>query len=256
VNISFLGAHNVESCDTGYTCLVIDGIIAIDTGGLTAGLSFAMQRSLKAILLTHQHYDHIRDTPGLAMNLYASGDSISVYGTADVYGALTTHLLDGEIYPDFLKRPPENPTLRFVEIVPYQGMKIEGYVVLPVPVEHAVPTVGYQITSPEGKSVFYTSDTGPGLEECWQHVAPHLLIIEVTLPNEREERALEAGHLTPALLKQELLAFQKEQGYLPQIVTVHMNPELEEEIETELGDVAVALNHPITPGYEGMQLRL
>jgi phosphoribosyl 1,2-cyclic phosphodiesterase len=221
VNISFLGAHNVESCDTGYTCLVIDGIIAIDTGGLTAGLSFAMQRSLKAILLTHQHYDHIRDLPGIAMNLYASGDSISVYGTADVYGALAKHLFDGEIYPNFLKRPPENPTLRFVEFLPYQSMKIEGYVVLPVPVEHAVPTVGYQITSPEGKSVFYTSDTGPGLEECW-----------------------------------ELLAFQKEQGYLPQIVTVHMNPELEEEIEAELGDVAVALNHPITPGYEGMQLRL
>jgi len=256
VNISFLGAHNVESRDTGYTCLVIDGIIAIDSGGLTASLSLQAQRSLRAILLTHYHYDHIRDIPGLAMNLYASGDTINLYGTGDVYGTLTTHLLDGEIYPNFLKRPPESPTLRFVEIVPYQSMKIEGYVVLPVPVEHAVPTVGYQITSPEGKSVFYTGDTGPGLEECWQHVAPQLLIIEVTLPNEREERALEAGHLTPALLKQEMLAFQKSQGYLPRIVTVHMNPTLEGEIRAELEDVAASLNHPITPGYEWMQLRL
>ncbi|HEY33007.1 MAG TPA: MBL fold metallo-hydrolase [Dehalococcoidia bacterium] len=256
MDIRLLGAHNTESCDTGFTCLVIDDIIAIDTGGLTASLSFAEQRALKAVLLTHHHYDHIRDIPSLAMNLYASGDTINIYGTGDVYHGLTRHLLDGEIYPDFLKRPPENPTLRFVEILPDQGMKVNGYVVLPVPVVHGVPAVGYQITSPEDKSVFYTGDTGFGLEECWRHVAPQLLIIEVTLPNEQEEKALEAGHLTPALLKQELLAFQKSLGYLPQVVTVHMDPTLEEEIKVQLEEVAAALHHPITPGYKGMLLQL
>jgi len=256
MEIRLLGAHNVESRDTEYACLLIDDIIAIDSGGLTARLSFAEQRALKAILVTHQHYDHIRDIPGLAMNLYASGDTVSVYGTAEVYGTLTKHLFDSEIYPNFLKRPQERPTLRFVEIGPDRNLKTEGYVIQSVLVEHAVPTIGYQVTSPEGKSLFYTGDTGPGLEECWQRVAPHLLIIEVTLPNEREERAFEAGHLTPALLNEELLAFQKERGYLPQIVTVHMDPTLEEKIKAELAEVAASLNHPITPGYEGMRIHL
>ncbi|UCB43995.1 MAG: MBL fold metallo-hydrolase [Dehalococcoidales bacterium] len=256
MNITLLGAHNTESHETGYTCLVIDDIIAIDAGGLTASLSFAEQRSLKAILLTHQHYDHIRDIPGLAMNLYASGDTINIYGIGDVYVELTAHLLNGVTYPNFLLRPPESPTLRFIELMPDQGMKIEGYVVLPVPVVHGVPAIGYQVTSPEGKSLFYTGDTGPDLEECWQQVAPHLLVVEVTLPNDREEKALEAGHLTPALLKQELLDFRKNQGYLPQIVTVHMDPGLEEEIVTQLGEVVVALDHPITPGYAGMLLQI
>jgi len=40
------------------------------------------------------------------------------------------------------------------------------------------------------------------------------------------------------------------------VVVVHMNPELEREIETEIAAVAEDLNHPISVGYEGMQLRL
>ena len=256
MNISLLGAHNLESRDTGFTCLVIDDVMAIDAGGLTASLSFTAQRALKAILLTHAHYDHIKDIPSIAMNFYVSGDTISVYGTADIYVALTKYLLDGEIYPDFLKRPRESPTLRFVQITPDQSMKLEDYVVLPVPVEHSTPTVGYQITSPEGKSVFYTSDTGTGLEECWQQVNPQLLIIEVTLPDENQETALRAGHLTPSLLKQELLSFRKLKGYLPRIITAHMLPEMQGRIEAQLGEVAAALDHPITPGREGMRLQI
>ena len=256
MNISLLGAHNLESCDTGFTCLVVDDILAIDAGGLTANLSFPAQRALKAILLTHRHYDHIKDIPGIAMNFYVSGDTISVYGTREVHDELTSHLFDGKLYPNFMERPQEKPTVRFIEVEPYQSQKIDDYEILPVPVAHGVPAVGYQITSPDGRVIFHTGDTGPGLEECWQHVAPQLLIIEVTLPNDREEVALEAGHLTPALLKQELLLCQKIKGYLPRIITAHMYPELEEEIETQLGEVAEALNHPITPGYEGMRLRL
>jgi ribonuclease BN (tRNA processing enzyme) len=256
MDINLLGAHNLESRDTGFTCLVVDDVLAIDAGGLTANLSFPAQRNLKTILLTHQHYDHIKDIPAIAINLYASGDTISVYGTREVHDELASHLFDGKLYPNFMERPPEKPAVRFIEVKPYQSQKVEGYEILPVPVRHSVPAVGYQLASPDGKVIFHTGDTGPGLEECWQHVAPQLLIIEVTLPNDREEFALEAGHLTPALLKQEMLYFQKNRGYLPRIVTAHMNPELQEEIETQLGEVAEALGHPITPGYEGMRLTL
>jgi ribonuclease BN (tRNA processing enzyme) len=119
-----------------------------------------------------------------------------------------------------------------------------------------VPAVGYQVTSAEGKVVFCTGDTGPGLGECWGQVSPQLLITEVTLPNEYEETAIQAGHLTPSLLKEEMTIFRELKGYLPQIVTVHMSPDLEYEIETQLGDVAEALDTPISLGYEGMLLSL
>ena len=35
------------------------------------------------------------------------------------------------------------------------------------------------------------------------------------------------GHLTPELLKQELVTFRELKGYLPEVVAVHMNPAFE-----------------------------
>ena len=256
MNVCFPGAHNIESRETGFSCVVIDDVLAIDAGALTASMSFSAQRALKALLLTHRHYDHIKDTPSLAMNFYLSGGSIGVYGTKEVCEDLSNYLFDGRLYPDFRERPPDNPAVRFTIVEPYRTEQVAGYAVLPVPVNHSVPTVGYQVTSPEGATLFVTGDTGPGLGECWQHVSPQLLVIELTLPDEQAEFARMAGHMTPAFLKEEMIAFREARGYLPQIVTVHMNPELEEEIEIELDEVAEALNTPITLAYEGMRLEL
>ena len=112
------------------------------------------------------------------------------------------------------------------------------------------------ITSPDGKTVFYTGDTGPGLADCWEWVSPQLLIIEVTTPDRYQEFATRAGHLTPNLLKQELNSFLEIKGYLPPVIVVHMNPGLEKEIEAEIAAIASALNSPITLAYEGMKLHL
>lgn len=256
MNIRLLGAHNCESQNTKLLSLLIDDILVVDAGGLTSSLSFPGQQKLKAVLLTHQHYDHIRDVPALAMNFYLSGATINICSTLSVYDALTTYLFNGKIYPNFLERPQENPTIRFTVMELYQTAQIEGYSILAVPVNHSVPAAGYQITSQDGKVVFYTGDTGPGLADCWRHISPQLLITEVTASNRFEEFGRESGHLTPSLLKQELVTFRELKGYLPQVVVVHMNPKLEEEIEAEIAVVARELNNSITLGYEGMEFNL
>jgi len=256
VNIQFLGAHNCESQNSRFISLLIDDTLAIDAGGLTSSLSFQAQQKIKAILLTHQHYDHIRDVPAIAMNFYLCGTTINIYSIQPVYDALAAHLLDGKLYPKFLEQPQGKPTIRFIIIEPYKTESIEGYSVLAVKVNHAVPTVGYQVTSPDGKIVFYTGDTGPGLASCWQIVSPQLLVTEVTTTNRYEEFGKESGHLTPSLLKQELTSFREVKGYLPRVVVVHMYPELEKEIEAEITAVAKDLNNSITLASEGMQLYL
>ena len=190
------------------------------------------------------------------MNFALQGSTINVYATQSVYDALTTHLLNDKLYPNFLKQPEGKPAIKFTIMEPYKPKQIEGYSILAIPVNHSELTVGYQVTSRDGKAVFYTSDTGPGLTDCWQKVSPQLLIIEVTLPNRYEEYAKESGHLTPALLKQELATFQRLKGYLPQVVLVHMSPNLEKEIAAEVATVARALSNPVTLAYEGMQLHL
>jgi len=256
MNIQVLGAHNCESQSSKFISLLIDDILAIDAGGLTSSLSFQAQQKLKAILLTHQHYDHIRDIPAIGMTFFLYKATINIYSTQSVYDALTTHLLNGKLYPNFLEQPQQNPTIKFTIIEPYRIEQIEGYSILATEVNHSVPTIGYQVTSSDGKIVFYTGDTGPGLVNCWKYVSPQLLITEVIAPNRYNESAKESGHLTPSLLKQELIIFQEVKGYLPQVVVVHMTPTLEKEIEAEIAVVAKALNNSITLAYEGMQLHL
>ncbi|HEY82530.1 MAG TPA: MBL fold metallo-hydrolase [Dehalococcoidia bacterium] len=256
MKIRILGAHNCEAQSIKLVSLLIDEALALDAGGLASSLPIEAQLQLKAILLTHQHYDHIRDIPAMGMNALFYETSIRVYSTQAVRDALAAHWLNGTIYSEFLERPPDNPRVKFTVIEPNQTFQIDGYDILTVPVNHTVPTVGYQVTSPDGKRVFYTGDTGPGLASCWPKVSPDLLITEVTAPNRYEEFGRKLLHLTPSLLKEELIAFQKLKGRLPSVVLVHMNPKQEAEIEAEIVTLAEELNTPITLAKEGEQINL
>lgn len=256
MDIKILGAHNIESQNTRHVSLLIDDILAIEAGALTSSLTFPAQQKLKAILLSHQHYDHIRDMPAIGMNFLLHKNSIDVYSIQPVYKILADNLLNDAIYSSFMEKPPGKPTIRFRVLEPGRTEQIHGYSVLPVLVNHPIPTVGFQITSADGKTVFYTSDTGPGLVDVWRQVTPELLIIELTVPNRYDEFAHQSGHLTPTLLHQELYSFREIKGYLPQTVLVHMNPLEEKEIEDEIDVVGRALNTKIQLGYEGMQIHI
>jgi ribonuclease BN (tRNA processing enzyme) len=256
MKIQILGAHNIESRESRFSSLLIDDVLAIDAGALTSSLSQAAQRNLKAVLLSHQHYDHVRDVLSLGINFSLYGGTIDIYATGVTYQVLQSHLLNDIVYPNYMTKPPEKPSLRFREIEAGKEETIAGYTVLPLTVNHTVPTVGYQVTSADGKKVFYTADTGPGLAEVWRQVSPDLIIIEVTAPNGWRDFALKTGHLTPELLQPELESFRGIKGYLPQIVLVHMNPIDETEIKKEIAAVAGALKTTIRFGHEGMILRL
>jgi len=256
MELEILGAHNCESRDAKLTSLLIDQVIAVDAGSLTASLSLEAQQRVKAILITHHHFDHIRDLATFGMNAYMIGP-INIYALDSVLGVISTHLLNEVLYPDFRNKPsPDKPALKFCPLEPNREVLIEGYAVLPLPVSHTVPTIGYQITAPDKKSIFYTSDTGRNTSSLWEAVSPGLLVTEVSLPDKFESFAQESGHLTPRLLKQELLDFKRVRGYLPPVVTVHMSPHIEGEIKDEVAQVAEELAATITLGYEGMKISI
>jgi ribonuclease BN (tRNA processing enzyme) len=256
MKIRILGAHNVESKSTGCACLLIDDVLAMDAGSLTSKLSFKEQAKLKAVLLTHRHYDHVKDLPALGMNFFLRGKSLELYAMQSVFNDLAPSFKDEVLYPDFAEKPTQKPTYQLNVVTPGWELSVLEYKVLPVTVNHAVPTVGYQITSSGGQKLFYTSDTGPGLTECWRQVSPDLLIIEVTYSNKYHKLSVEVGHLTPSLLKTELEGFRALKGYLPRVVTVHANPMDEKVLAAELAGVAGALKANIQPGREGMRIEL
>jgi ribonuclease BN (tRNA processing enzyme) len=256
MKVKLLGAHNCETLDTRLSCVIIDDVIALDAGSLTSGLTLEDQKNLEAVVLTHRHYDHIRDIPALGMNLYLSDSSMDIYATREVTETINKHFLGSGIYKNFAAEPKGNPTLRFHDIEPLEEFRVAGCDLLAVPVRHSAPTNGCQVATPDGKAVFYTGDTGPGLEECWRHIAPQLIIIEVTSSNRFERFCADNGHLAPVLLGRELESFRKVKGYLPDVITVHMSPELEDEIQSELAGVADTLDCRIIPGDEGMEFIL
>ncbi|MDO8567090.1 MAG: MBL fold metallo-hydrolase [Dehalococcoidales bacterium] len=256
MKIRVLGSHNTESSSSRLMSLLVDDVLALDAGGLTSGLSFAAQMKIKALLVTHPHYDHIRDIPLIAMNAYLRDKTINLYSTQPVHDALSAHLLNDSIYPNFFQKPPQKPVINFTLMQTGESRDIEGYRVLTVPVIHAVPAVGYQITAPDGKSVFYTGDTGPGLSDCWHQVSPQLIIVEVTASDRHQEFARQSKHLTPALLEQELNEFQRLKGYVPEILAVHINPTEEKKIKAKMAVLAKSLKTSIKLATEGMVFRL
>ncbi len=258
MEIQVLGAHLAEAKGARLTSLLIDGVLAVDVGGLTSALSLPDQKKIETVLLTHQHFDHTRDLVTLAANAgYYWRKQLTVYGLRYTLDIVTSCLLDGKIYTNFFEYPSkEKPTLILEAIEPYNRKPIAGYDVLAVPVKHSVPTVGYEITSSDGRSLFYTGDTTVGITDCWQHVSPQLLITEIAGPDKYEDWLRKVGHLCPRLLKEELTQFRRLKGYLPPVIVIHIGNPYEQEIKEEVAQVAQELEADISLGYEDMKIAL
>jgi phosphoribosyl 1,2-cyclic phosphodiesterase len=252
MKIRVLGAHNTESLNTRYMSLLVDDVLAIDAGCLTSTLTFEEQSRIQAVLLTHGHYDHIRDIPALAINLFLRRLSVDVYSHQAVYDNLIHYFLNGNIYPEFHKNGTESsPTLNIHVVEARRLFSIGDYEVLPVPVNHSIVTMGYQVTAKRGQSFFYSGDTGSDLSEVWSSISPKVLFIEVTSDDKWMAAGKQRGHLTPSLLKDEMMAFRLMKGYLPKIIAVHMNPVDENSIRAGLAAVAIELNASIELAFEG-----
>jgi len=235
--------------------ILVDGVLALDSGALASSLSLAAQEKIKAVLLTHSHVDHIMGLASLSMHFLLIGATVEVYATKDTIDALLTHVFNDVIHPDFTRIPSlEKPALRFHALETYKPHAIDGYTVLAFPVHHSVPAVGYQVSSEDGKSIFYSGDTGPGLSSNWEYIHPQLLILDYRASNEWSAQAPRAGHMTPALVKPELVEFRQQKGYLPHVILVHMAPPLETEIREEAAELARELHARIDLGYEGMEI--
>ncbi len=101
MEIRILGAHNLETRGTRLASLLIDGVLALDAGGLSSGLTLAEQGGVRSILLTHRHFDHVRDLLTLGLATRDSDTTVDVYGIEDTVHHVRSYLINGKLYPDF-----------------------------------------------------------------------------------------------------------------------------------------------------------
>lgn len=254
MEVTFLGAHNCVSGSTANLSLLVDGRLALDAGNLAGGLSLEAQSRLEAVFLTHQHYDHVRDIPALGMNFFMTRSSVDIYSLAETAKVVQERLLDGAMYPDFRRRPEGQPIFRWHTLRPPEEVSVANYRVRPLQVPHSVPSVGYEVVAGDGACLFYTGDTGSGLEDCWRQTSPDLLVVEITASDEYLETVRERRHLSPSLLKAELTAFGEMRGYLPRVAVVHMSPPLEKDIAAEVARLAAEMGGDFFLAGEGMTL--
>src|SRR6478752_3147508 len=98
MQVRILGAHQGESRDMRFISILVDTHIAIDAGGLTSSLSLEEQHDLEAVLITHRHYDHVKDLPMLAHNLWET-KSLHIYCTDDTRQAIQAHIFNDILWP-------------------------------------------------------------------------------------------------------------------------------------------------------------
>lgn len=235
MKIKVLGASGSDIPGQHLTSFLLDKTILFDAGGVTNSLDLKEQQKIKYVFITHAHLDHIRDIPFLADNIILSRkkSQITVFSIKEVIDDIKKHLLNHRLWPDFTVIPNEKDSvIKLKKIKAGVTVTINSFKITAFPVNHIVPAVGYLVQK-GNKFLFYTGDTGP-TKQTWEalsHIALDALIIESSLPDKMKKIAQITGHLTPALIFNEI---SKLKSSPKSIYITHIKPLYREEIERDL----------------------
>ena len=213
MRVEVIGGYGGESIDCRMTCLLINGVIALDAGSLSQALSIERQAEVHSILLTHSHMDHTNSLPFFIENVYGKGArAIDIHASEATIYAIRKYLFNNATWPDFTRLPNHLvPAVRFEEFESGKPLTVEGVTFTPVPVDHLVPTHGFLIEQ-DGAAVLWSSDTGP-TRRLWEvaNRTPNLkaLCIDTSFDNSLQQVADLSLHLTPQTLEAELRKLER-----------------------------------------------
>lgn len=238
---STFDAQGHATLEQRLTCFLIDNCVAVDAGSLGIALTNDQRSTVRNIIVTHPHMDHIASLPIFIDDLYPTlTEPVRVHATPEVIELLERDVFNWNVYPRFSDlRNDFGPVMEYVPIPIGSAFPVAHLSVIAVPVNHIVPTVGL-IVSDSTSSVAFSSDTAE-TDQFWEVVnnTPHLdaLLIEASFPDNMAELAEVSRHFTPASLGKEL---KKLDHNGMDVLAVHLKPSYRDLIIQEL----YALNIP------------
>lgn len=233
MELKVLGCSGGVGTGLRTTTLLLNDEILFDAGTGVGDLSLEQMAQIRHIFLSHSHLDHVTSIPFLVDSIFERIETpITIHGSKATLDALSTHIFNNVIWPDFTRLPSaDKPVLQYLEMIPGEVLEIDGYQVEMIPVNHVVPGVGYRINS-DSKSFAFSGDTTTN-DSFWEALNRHdsldLLVVESAFLNQDMALCQKAGHYCAELLAADL----KKLKHKPDIYISHNKPGEEEAIFAE-----------------------
>ncbi len=209
MKVKVLGCSGSETIGHMPPGFLVNDVMMLDAGTITAALTIEAQCRITDILISHTHLDHIKSLLFLADNIIGLiKKPVRIWSIPPVLAAIKKHLMNNVIWPDFTRIPtPKNPILSYAPLPLGKTVTIAGLKVKAIPMNHPVPAVGFLVN--DGRSsLLYTADTGPN-EMIWKEGAKAKnlkgIIVDTSFPNMLDTIATLSGHYTPAQLHADLM---------------------------------------------------
>jgi cAMP phosphodiesterase len=232
-----------------FTTYLINDTLAVDAGSIGLSGGHVEQARIRHVLITHSHADHVATLPVFLENAYeAKPESVVVHGSAEVLDSLRRDVFNGRVWPDFENLAPNGcPFVTFCELEPGRVVELEGLRILPVAVNHAVPTLGFIIEDARA-AVVIPSDTGP-TDEIWvranQNAKLRAVFLEASFPEWLGQVAEAAKHLTPRLFAAEVRKLTRP----VRLIAVHLKPRFRAQVIAELNAQGLPNVEIVRPGH-------
>lgn len=240
MNLQILGCHGGELPGCRTTCFLIDGVLALDAGALTSSLPLDQLEKVDDILISHSHFDHVKDLPLLADLMMGRRDRpIRIHASAECSRTLRENMFNDFLWPDFTRIPNQRkPILQLKSFKAGSSFKIAKYQVQSIPVTHPVESCGFVISSGDS-ALAMSGDTGP-TEQLWrvlnQTANLKAVLLETSFPNHLQKLADISGHLTPRTLQIELSKLQRNGA---SVLLYHLKPAFLQQLGEELRGLPV-----------------
>ncbi len=222
------------------TCLLINDSILLDAGTGAGRLDTAQAVKIKEILVSHSHLDHVSSICFLSdQDIEYRSKPTRIYCLTETSNALTSDLINGQLWPEIEKVVINGVNMvEFVQIKPFERIVIGDCEFTPLPVEHAVPTVGYCLHGSECDMVFI-SDMIRAPDEVYDWILSSTrlkyFITEAAFPNRLDSIARISKHMTPESMHETCRRIAGMPGV--SCLATHIKPLYQKEVSGELAQL-------------------